>query len=142
MNDNEFWQLVGIKSVTVKDCTASPTVHGKSHPNDVCHYEYKGEGTYSSLPDMDLVNLYKYAVPTVLDKIGLVEVYSFAQISGRYYSEASVWRAGKRNGDNVLKGEIVCKSFAQNFDLEATTTKALRGAIEIALMEVGEEVTK
>lgn len=70
--------------------------------------------SFVNLPHIDLNNLFKFAVPKVLEWHTIIETYSFKQNSKLYYSETGIW---DRN-ESVLKGNRVGFAFAQSIELE------------------------
>ena len=85
----KLWLWCGWKAVKHKDCYAPQTTHGKTHPDGICHYEYgEDKGTHPSLPDLDLNNLFKWAVP----KLGKTSLYTHFKLLG--YPEATMIPSG------------------------------------------------
>lgn len=87
---------------------------------------YKGIG-YSGverigkhLPPRDLNNLFKYAIPK-LDDEWTLEIISFRQKSGRYYSEAKIY--GEVN--NVKCGELLARDWQEGENPDEVTALAL-----------------
>lgn len=79
-----------------------------------------------AVPEINLSNLVKYAIPFLLEKHTIIETYSFKQDGGLYYSETGIW---DRN-ESQLKGKLVSKAFAQDFGLEKATVQALSRALD------------
>lgn len=90
----------------------------------------------SYLPDADLNNLFKYAVPFLLEEYN-IESYSFKQGDGPhqgdswYYSETNIWRKGStKHGFEVLHDEHIAKHFEQGANLDKITALALFWALK------------
>lgn len=67
----KLWEWCGFKAIKHKDCYARQTEHGKSHLEEICCYTFPdGTRGHAFLPDLDLNNLFKYAVPKLIDKYG------------------------------------------------------------------------
>ena len=63
------WEGCGFVAVKHKDCYAPQTEYGKAHPEEICCYTYPdGTKGNNSFPELDLNNLFKYAVPKIIAK--------------------------------------------------------------------------
>ncbi len=115
----EFWEWCGVKYKPDHDVFRVTLPDGES-------YNFGHNWVMDEIePPIDLNNLFKYAVPFLLEKHTIVETYSFKQENGLYYSETEVWDGDERQ----LKGKLVSKAFAQDFSLEKVNALALFWAL-------------
>ena len=99
-----------------------------------CGLLYEGYGNANrlkakNLPPIDLNNLFKYAVPKLLEEYN-IESYSFKQCDNWYYSEVNIWRKGStKHSFEILHDEHIAKHFEQGTDLDEITALALFWAL-------------
>ena len=117
----EFWEWCGLVFKS-RDVSYGEPAFAPSHG----WYNSDGQLVGFATPRLTLDNLFRWAVPKVLQGYGLMETYWFSTTAGLFYSETCIWE----RDDIQLKGKLLAKAWTEDFDLEKANIKSTYEAIQ------------